>query len=196
MSRVYKVFTLQRPVYNENATTISLLTNERIPILQYYEELNILNKASILQYSKNSNNLTKKQKYVLLTKTNSNKGGITWATQSTNGIEPTNPNTQNLLRINSININLNKNQSNLPITCPNSKQLLNNNINNNNNIIIQDMGTLIYNIKENICTGNINVINTNNYKLCSLTSSLNIPGPEKVICWNKNLSVFKNNRYI
>ena len=194
MSRIYKVFTLQRPDYDENATAVSLLTNTKIPISQYYDELSILNKASVLQYSKNSNNLTKKQKYAQLTKINT--GRTTWATQSTNGIEPTNPNTQNLLRINSINIDLNKNTSNLPITCPNSKQLLNNNNNNNKSIIIQDLGTLIYNIKEDVCSGTINIINTNNYKLCSLTSSLNIPGPEKVICWNKTLSPFKNNRYI
>jgi hypothetical protein len=84
----------------------------------------MLNKGNILQYKKNSSNLTQSQKYSKIAKGQWVNRNTTWATQSANGY--TNPNTTSLKRSgNVINIAIDPitgaiiGQTELPITCLN-----------------------------------------------------------------------------
>lgn len=79
-------------------------------------DLQMINKGNVLQYKKNSANLTKSQKYSLMAKGKWINRNTTWATQSARGY--TNPNSQSLKRVNSINITTDGSESVLPVTCP------------------------------------------------------------------------------
>jgi hypothetical protein len=76
----------------------------------------MLNKGNILQYKKNSSNLTKQQLYSQIAKGLWTNRNTTWATQSTRGY--TNPNSQSLQRTNSVNITLAGLPTTAPISCP------------------------------------------------------------------------------
>jgi hypothetical protein len=49
-------------------------------------------------------------------------------------------------------------------------------------IVIQDGGTLICSIKENLCTGKTS--QTISQQLCNLTTDSDVPGPIQPLCWN------------
>jgi hypothetical protein len=49
-------------------------------------------------------------------------------------------------------------------------------------IVIQDGGTLICTIKENLCTGRTS--QTKSQQICNLTSDSDVPGPIQPLCWN------------
>jgi hypothetical protein len=76
----------------------------------------MLNKGNVLQYKKNSSNLTKRQRYAQIAKGQWTNRNTTWATQSTRGY--TNPNNQSLQRVNSVNITLDGQPTLAPVTCP------------------------------------------------------------------------------
>ena len=78
----------------------------------------MLNKGNILQYKKNSSNLTKQQRYAQIAKGCWTNRNTTWATQSSRGY--TNPNSQSLQRVNSINITVSGVPTIKPVTCPDS----------------------------------------------------------------------------
>lgn len=87
------------------------------------EELQMIAKGNILQYKKNSSNLTQKQRYSLIAQgkwVNRNK---TWASQSTRGY--TNPNVQSYKRVGNINITLTGTPTDLPVTCPKPVKIVN-----------------------------------------------------------------------
>jgi hypothetical protein len=75
-----------------------------VPLLKQYVssealsyELAVLKKGNILQYKKNSANITKSQRYAQIAKGSWTNRNTTWATQ---GVSYTNPNTTSLKRIN------------------------------------------------------------------------------------------------
>jgi hypothetical protein len=87
-----------------------------VPASALYLEYAMLSKGNVLQYKKNSSNLTKQQRYAQIAKGKWVNRNTTWATQSTRGY--TNPNNQSLQRVNSINITLDGQPTLAPVTCP------------------------------------------------------------------------------
>ena len=87
-----------------------------VPASILYLEYAMLNKGNVLQYKKNSSNLTKQQRYAQIAKGLWTNRNTTWATQSTRGY--TNPNNQSLQRVNNINITLAGVPTFKPVTCP------------------------------------------------------------------------------
>jgi hypothetical protein len=88
-----------------------------------YLENAMLNKGNVLQYKKNSSNLTKQQRYAQIAKGQWTNRNTTWATQSTRGY--TNPNNQSLERANSINITLAGTPTTAPVRCPRLANIIN-----------------------------------------------------------------------
>jgi hypothetical protein len=92
-------------------------SRKQVPASTLYLEYAMLNKGNVLQYKKNSSNLTKQQRYAQIAKGMWTNRNTTWATQSTRGF--TNPNNQSLQRVNNINITLDGQATLAPVTCPN-----------------------------------------------------------------------------
>ena len=94
-----------------------------VPMLQRYisvgslgYELAVLQKGNILQYKKNSSNITKKQRYAQIARGNWTNRTTTWASQTETY---TNPNTNMLQRVNYSNITADGTPTLDPITqCP------------------------------------------------------------------------------
>ena len=94
-----------------------------VPASVLYLEYAMLNKGNVLQYKKNSSNLTKQQRYAQIAKGKWVNRNTTWATQSTRGY--TNPNNQSLQRVNTVNITLDGQPTLAPITCPTPTNIVN-----------------------------------------------------------------------
>jgi hypothetical protein len=94
-----------------------------VPASVLYLEYAMLNKGNVLQYKKNSSNLTKQQRYSQIAKGLWTNRNTTWATQSTRGY--TNPNNQSFQRVGSINITLAGVPTTAPVTCPKGKIIIN-----------------------------------------------------------------------
>jgi hypothetical protein len=108
-------------LFDENTYSGSALvplpySGKLVPASTLYLEYAMLNKGNVLQYKKNSSNLTKQQRYAQIAKGKWTNRNTTWATQSTRGY--TNPNNQSLQRVNSINITLDGQPTLAPVTCP------------------------------------------------------------------------------
>jgi hypothetical protein len=167
-----------------------------------------INKGNILQYKKNSSNLTKQQRYSQIAKGMWTNRNTTWATQSD---RYTNPNTQSLKRIGSI-----------PPTCPTIENIdygilpntptIPSNLNpaippppptpgNPTNaipsvpnptpvppVIIPDFGNLLCNTMENVCTGETFTQPANmNYHP---TTDSDVPGPIEELYWNERIQTW------
>ena len=91
-------------------------TGEIIPSAQLGPMLAMINKGNVLQYKKNSSNLTKLQRYSQIAKGQWTNRTKTWATQSTRGY--TNPNNLSLIRSGGENVTLAGVPTALPVTCP------------------------------------------------------------------------------
>ena len=162
-SRVQNSCTFENEDINGNAIVRVPYTNKEVPLSSLATELAMLKKGNVLQYKKNSSNLTKNQKYSQIAKGQWINRHKTWATQSANGY--TNPNIQSLARVGGVVID----------SCPS-------NINASSPVVIQDFGTLICGSKENVCTGEIVMpVKSDN---CHLTTDSNVPGPIEPLCWN------------
>jgi hypothetical protein len=161
--------------------------NKTIPIEEYQYQLLMYNKGNVLQYKKNSSQLTKNQKYTQIAKGLWTIQTKNWATQ---GYTYSNPNTNSLQRINSTNIFLTTGlPTTLPITCDPATPI--------DQVVIENGGTLIYNTYENKCDG---VLIPNPAKpgtpCCAPTSSSDVPGPIINLCWNNgNQTWFPKTRY-
>jgi hypothetical protein len=123
VSTEYDPTALVRPPYSLNYVNIETIG--------YY--LQMLNKGNVLQYKKNSGNLTFSQKYSKIAKGQWVNRNTTWANQNINGY--TNPNSQSLKRTgNVINIAIDPNTgqvlgpTTLPITCPQPINIVNNSL--------------------------------------------------------------------
>ena len=178
-SRVQHPFTFTLDVsYN---SVFSPLTGKTTSLFEadYYNKL--LYKGNILQYKKNTSNLTKSQRYSQICKgmwTNRTKS---YATQTQTY---TNPNTSNLKQVNFINVPTNGVTTYIPGP-------YNFNIPAPNGCIsdsIKDGGSLLCNTIVNPCTNE--EIKTTTVLECYSTSSSDVPGPIIDLCWNSKLDTW------
>ena len=142
----------------------------------------MLLKGNILQYKKNSSNLTKKQRYTQIAKgmwTNRTK---TWATQSDTY---TNPNMTSLLRVNSTILDPSNNAFSSPpnpFGCPTTT--------------IPDGGNLVCNVVVDPCTQEV-IKRTQSQQLCNPTTDSDVPGQIQDLCWNDGTQTwYPRQRYV
>jgi hypothetical protein len=134
-----------------------------------FERVAQINKGNVLQYKKNSSQLTKQQRYSQIAKglwTNRSK---TWATQSD---IYTNPNTTSLKRVGYVETT--RDDVIDPFNCPNAN--------------FKDGGTLVCGTFENPCTGQVieRTFQPNYYP----TTDSNVPGPLKLLYWDPRLQTW------
>lgn len=126
----------------------------------------ITNKANILQYKKNSSNLTQKQRYSQIAKGMWTNRTTTWATQTETY---SNPNVLNLQQINYDVIPIPEELD--PYGCVKN--------------FIKDGGILIGNTYVNPCTDE--VIKKTFVQQCYPTTCSDVPGTPILLCWNGRL---------
>lgn len=166
--------------------------NQNIPLAQALYQDKLYYKGNILQYKKNSSNLTKSQKYSKIATGNWVNRNKTWATQS---VTYSNPNTSSLKRVNSTFYpypNILVGQPNNPAGpfetnvpnpygCP--------------TVVVEDGGSLVCNTYVEPCTGK--VIQKTSAPLCFPTTDSDVPGPIQPLCWSNRLQTFyPRQRYI
>ena len=179
-----------RCTYTDNSSYENVyvpLTRTTMPLSLANYQAQLIAKGNILQYKKNSSQLTKKQKYTQICKglwTNRTKS---YATQTQTY---TNPNTSNLLRVNYNNI-ISPSTSyingpyNYSIPYPNGCI----------SDTIKDGGALLCNTVANPCTDE--VIEVNKTLQCYPTTCSDVPGPEQLLCWDSQLNTwYPRQRYI
>jgi hypothetical protein len=143
--------------------------------LQHKKEIELLKKGNVLQYKKNSSNLTKGQRYSKIARGKWTNRTTTWATQSQTY---SNPNTKQLKRVGSLNIIIpGQIPTNLPVTC-----------NTGEPTVIQDGGHLVCSIQENVCTGE--TVEQKGNRTCNLTTDCDVPGKIETLCWNNRVQTW------
>jgi len=198
--------------------------NEPILKSQYYYQLACLKKGNVLQYKKNSSNLTKKQIYGQISKQMWVNNNTTWASQSD---KFTDPNTKSLKRVNYKNITTLGVPTDKPLTCSfptikiNPSLPANNSSGSNAPIIppppqpnqpggpsmpppvpgqINPDPTVIADGGNLVCTITENictgeVLEVTANSQCYLTTASNVPGHPMLLCYNDNLpTVYAKNR--
>lgn len=146
------------------------LTGQTINLIDYPRGKQMLLKGNILQYKKNSSNLTKQQRYSQIAKglwTNRTKS---WASQTQTS---TNPNTSSLLRVNYETIPI-INQITDPFGCTVD--------------FLKEGGTLVGNTVVNPCTGE--VIQKTFVNQCNPSSASDVPGPIIPLCWDSRVETW------
>jgi hypothetical protein len=142
------------------------------------EERKQIQKGNVLQYKKNSSNLTKNQRYSQIAKGLWTNRTRTWATQSDTY---TNPNMTSLKRVNYQTLptpTTGVNPASL-LPCPNP-------------VVFKDGGNLLCNIYENPCTGETipNKVETLEAKIpfsVHLSSESDVPGPIVPLLWDERI---------
>jgi len=147
--------------------------------------LAMLNKGNVLQYKKNSSNLTKNQRFAQIARGKWTNRTTTWATQTD---KYTQPNIKLFKRVNvPNNVYLDGTITNKPITCDPRTPT--------NEIIVEDGGTLVCTVQYNPCTGQ--TITQPPKQWCFPTSSSNVPGPIMDLCYNDSIpTYFPRKQYI
>jgi hypothetical protein len=144
-----------------------------------------IEKGNVLQYKKNSSNLTKQQKYSQIAKGYWTSRRKCFASQTQTY---TNPNTASFKRINSINIPFPNNivgaPNNIsgpfqydvpnPFGCPTTS--------------LEDGGTLLGTTYVNPCTNE--VIRKTFVQNCNPTSDSDVPGPIETLCWDPSVATW------
>jgi hypothetical protein len=141
----------------------------------------MLIKGNVLQYKKNSSNITKAQRYSQICKGKWTNRTVSYATQTQTY---TNPNTKSLKRVNAIEIP------------PNDIPGLPNNIYQTNvtnpffcsKDSIQEGGNLICNTVVNPCTNEI--IQKTKTELCFPTTYSDVPGKMIDLCWDPRVATW------
>lgn len=101
---------------NPNPIVFFPLTGQNLPVERIGEEIRMIEKGNVLQYKKNSSNLTKQQRY---SKVVTGKWANRNSTLATQGLQFTDPNTRKLKRVNYRTIFADDGTvANLPVTCP------------------------------------------------------------------------------
>ncbi len=142
-----------------------------------------LRKGNVLQYKKNSSDLTKNQRYAQIAKGLWTNRTRTWATQSETY---TNPNMNSLKRVNYTTppVNINNNNNNNLFNCPNAVEF-------------KDGGTLICGVNENPCTGEILASSVTPTRRFYPTSASDVPGRILPLFWDENLPTwYPRQRYV
>jgi hypothetical protein len=161
------------------------LTKKYVPLAEIYYRAALINKGNVLQYKKNSSQLTKNQRYTQIAKGMWTNRTRTWATQSD---VYTNPNTTSLKRVGFVEYpenDISPSSPNNPsgpyfqyfpdsVNCP--------------NLTFKDGGTLICSTYENPCTGKIieKTFQQNYYP----TTDSNVPGPIQYLYWDPRLQTW------
>lgn len=182
--------------------------NKTVPPSQVQGQLNMINKGNVLQYKKNSSNLTNQQRYSQIAKGMWINRNTTWATQS---VSYTNPNTTSLKRVNYTTITPDGGATDAPITCPvivyptippalptpgGPLPYVPPPVPEPLPIVIPDGGTLICSVVENICTGEI-IRDYTAIENCHPTSDSDVPGPVRLLCWNDGAQTwYPRQRYV
>jgi hypothetical protein len=130
-------------------------------------------KGNILQYKKNSSNLTKQQRYAQIAKGAWTNRTTTWASQTQ---KYTNPNTNSLQRVNYYKVPVSKLPYQYSLNCPNLINPI------TGQYEIPDGGNLLCNVVQNICSGQITQVTAN--QLCYPTTDSNVPGKIMQLCYN------------
>lgn len=92
------------------------LLGSTVPFPLLYYQVALINKGNVLQYKKNSSNLTKLQRYSKIATGSWTNRNTTWASQSD---KYSNPNIQSLKRVGGENVTKDGlTPSNQPVTCP------------------------------------------------------------------------------
>jgi len=136
---------------------VNLIVNPQ----DYQYQQAVLQKGNVLQYRKNSSNLTKNQRYAQIAKGKWTNRTTTWASQSQT---VTIPNTKSLRRVNYSSFNITNGQT------------------NSTEAIIEDGGSLICNIYENPFTGKVYAVTQT--RDCYPTTMSDVPGPPILLCWS------------
>jgi len=171
----------------DNSTSVNIDNSDSIYDPAIFYRAALINKGNVLQYKKNSTQLTKKQRYAQIAKglwTNRTK---TWATQSATY---TNPNTTSLKRVGFIEYPKDDiipgSPANIagpyvpvsvlkdPFNCP--------------NFTFKDGGSLVCGVYQNPCTGEV-VDKTYQPKYYP-TSDSNVPGPIQPLYWDPKLQTW------
>jgi len=151
-------------------------------------EIAVLSKGNILQYKKNSSNLTKKQIYAQIARGMWTNRTTSWATQSDTY---TNPNTKSLKRVNYTEIIINPVTARGKVVTADGIICTANDLTPDLNatIVIPDGGNLLCNVTENQCTGE--VYKTTQRNNCNPLSASDVPGPTTAaLCYNSALPTY------
>ena len=198
------------------STPCTALTSSVTPQTAY--NLAMLAKGNVLQYKKNSSNITKNQRYSQIARGSWTNRNTTWATQSATY---TNPNTSSLKRngysgsVDGVNTIYDPRICRPPIIIPINNPLPTPGTDGIESppvppqplnppgtpadidplpapiipeLVIPDVGTLVCNVVENFCTGQI--INKTKQNFCNPTSSSDVPGPIRLLCYNSGLPTY------
>ena len=155
-----------------------------IPRAQALEELKMINKGNVLQYTKNSSRITKAQRYSQICKGKWTNRTVSFASQSETY---TNPNTRSLKRVNYVDIPLNT-VPGLPNNPSGPYQFGGINPFLCNTTAIQDGGQLVCNEVVEPCTGK--TIRRTNKELCFPTSASDVPGKQMYLCWSNRIQTW------
>lgn len=153
------------------------------------EENTVLYKGNILQYKKNSANLTKKQVYAQMARGMWTNRTTSWATQTDTY---TNPNIKSLKRVNYTEIIINPVTANGNVITADGVFCTATNLTPDLNatIVIPDGGSLVCNVTENQCTGQVYKVTKANSN-CNPVSASDVPGPTTAtLCYNSALPTY------
>ena len=174
---------------NSNNSIYIPIFKKSILISEISNQFQMLEKGNVLQYKKNSSNLTKNQRYSQIAKGMWTNRTTTWATQTDSY---TNPNINSLKRVAvPTNITLDGVPTTQPISCPSNLSVYD----NSSTTVIADGGRLLCNTVVNPCTQE--VIYKTRVANCNLSSASDVPGPIQNLCWNDGLpTYYPRQRYI
>lgn len=191
-SRVQNQCTNTNSGGNTNDLVYIPLTNQYVTPLQAMKYSRMISKGNVLQYKKNSSNLTKTQKYSQISKGLGPGRRKCYATQSETY---TNPNTSSLLRVNYTNIpypnqivgSPNNPSGPYQVNVPNPFDCSTN--------VLQDGGNLVCNAYTQPCSGIITETTTS--QQCFPTYCSDVPGQIMNLCWNSGIQTwYPRQRYI
>lgn len=144
--------------------------DENVPLFLNLNQ--IMKKGNILQYKKNSSNLTQKQRYSQIAKGKWTNRTTTWASQTQT---TTNPNTQNLKQIDYDVIPIPE-----ELQRPNEYGCVNK--------FIKDGGVLLGNTYVNPCTDE--VIKKTFVQQCYPSTCSDVPGTPVLLCWKESMQTW------
>jgi len=160
-------------------------TKQFVTIAEFNEYKQMLSKGNILQYKKNSSNITKQQRYAQIAKGKWTNRTKSFATQSQTY---TNPNISSLQRVNYTTIPFPNNIISAPNNIAGPFQYGVSNPFNCPTDSIEDGGSLVCNSYVNPCTGEI--IKKTVTQTCYLTTDSDVPGIAQSLCWDGRLSTW------
>ena len=161
------------------------LNSETVPVVVANYQEKILYKGNILQYKKNSSNLTKNQRFAQISKGCGANRTKTFATQSQTY---SNPNTTGLQRVNYTTFPYPNNIVGAPNNVSGPFQYNVPNPDDCSGNSVQSGGSLICNKYANPCTGEI--IKQTQTTNCYPTTCSDVPGQIQDLCWDNRLQTY------